>query len=63
MGAFIAGFSLALVLLTIFQIGLNIGIRIISGLLEHEYPAAFKFLEKNKQAARIYPYVIGGQNE
>lgn len=62
-GAFIAGFALCLILLAIFQVGLNIGIRIISELLEHEYPAAFKFLEKNKKVARLYPYVIGGNNE
>lgn len=60
-GWFIGGFTLCLIIFTILQIGINIGIRMTLNLLEHEYPAAFKFLDKNKQVARVLPYVIGGE--
>lgn len=60
-GWFLGGIGFSITCFVIFQIGLNLGIKIVSQLIEHEYPAAFKFLEKNKNVARIYPYVIGGQ--
>lgn len=63
LGAFLAGVAFTLTIVAIFQIGLNIGIRTVMNLLDGEYPAAFKFLERNKKIARMLPYVIGGHNE
>lgn len=62
-GAFLAGIGFALVIVAIFQIGLNIGIKISTDLLEGEYPAAFKFLKKNNKVAKVLPYVIGQSND
>jgi hypothetical protein len=59
--AFFTGVGLVLALVGIFQFGLNMGIRISMQLLDGEYPAAFKFLEKNKKAARVLPYMVAGK--
>lgn len=57
----LAGVFIPISGLIIFQIGLNIGVRNVLNLVEHEYPAAYKFIYKNKSAARIIPYVIANQ--
>ena len=63
-GYFIGGIGTALIILAVFQIGLNMGIRMTLDLLDGEYPAAFKFMQKNIKVARVLPYVIGqAQND
>ena len=61
-GYFIGGIGFTLILLCVFQVGLNMGIRMSLELLDGEYPAAFKFLQRNKSIGRVLPYVIAGGN-
>lgn len=63
LGGIVLGFALALSFVAIFQIGINIGVKNALGVIDGEYPAAFKFLNKHKSAAKILPYVIGGTND
>lgn len=57
-GWFVGGFGSCLALFAVMQIGINIGIKMCLNLLEHEYPAAFRFMQKNKNVAKVLPYVI-----
>ena len=62
-GGIFLGIGLSVIILAVFQVGLNIGIKQSMQLLDGEYPAAFKFLQKNKPVGKLLPYVIGGNNE
>lgn len=55
----ITGMGVAFALVALFQIGLNIGLKTATDMLE-EYPAARNFLRKNRKTANVLPYVIGG---
>lgn len=57
-GYFIGGIGAALIMLAIFQIGLNIGIKTCISMLDGNYPAAMQFLNRNKKVGKILPYVI-----
>lgn len=59
-GAFFAGIGFTALIAGIFQIGLNVGLRISINLLEGNYPAAMQYLNKNKKTANVLPYVING---
>lgn len=58
MGSFIAGFAVCLVMIGIFQIGINIGIKTCIHMLDDNYPAAMKFILKHKNVGKLLPYVI-----
>lgn len=62
-GGVILGIGLAAAIVAVFQYGINVGIRTSLTILEGEYPAAFRFLQKNRTAARVLPYVVGEKGE
>lgn len=61
MAGMLAGITIPISALIVFQIGLNMGVRNVLNLIEHEYPAAYKFINKNKSATKIVPYLIANQ--
>ena len=63
LGGIVLGFALALCFVAIFQVGVNIGVKNVLGIVDGEYPAAYKFLDKHKSAAKILPYVMGQSND
>ena len=63
LGGILLGFALALSFVAIFQVGVNIGVKNVLGMLNGEYPAAFSFVNKHKSAAKILPYVMGQSND
>ena len=61
LGGFIAGIGISAIIVAIFQIGINVGVKTSIQIID-EYGAAKNFLTKHKKVAQILPYVIGGQN-
>lgn len=59
----LAGITVPIIGLIIFQIGLNIGVRNVLDLLNHEYPAAYKSVNKNKKSLNFLPYVIASNGD
>jgi hypothetical protein len=57
----LAGVAIPITGLIIFQIGLNIGVRNVLNLIQGEYPAAYRFLDRNKKAANVIPYIVANQ--
>lgn len=57
-GAFIAGIVFAGIIIGIFQIGINVGLKTCINMLDGNYPAAMNYLNKNKRIAHILPYVM-----
>lgn len=61
-GYFIGGFGFCCILIAIFQIGLNYGIKASIDMIG-EYPAARNYLLKHKKVAKLYPYIMSQPNE
>lgn len=58
MGAFIAGMFMSAIIVGIFQIGINVGLRTSINMLDGNYPAAMQFLIKHRTAGKLLPYIL-----